>query len=88
MNVSWIAPEYPFGVIVSYIVYYQEAGKENGYNKTKDIKKRLFEVLTALKEDTEYDVFVQASTSAGGGRWSEVTKKSTRPGGKNKHVDI
>ena len=82
LHVSWILPANPFGIIVSYVVYYQEAGKENGYNKTNAIKKRFFEVLTALKENTKYDVFVQASTSAGGGRWSEVTTVKTSPGSK------
>lgn len=83
ITVSWLKPAYPHGKIVSYVVYYQEASKENGYEKTTAIENHVFEVLlTALKAGTPYHVFVQAFTSAGGGRWSEVQKVETGKGKK------
>lgn len=82
VNVSWSKPANTYGRIVKYVVHYRELGEENGYDTTEVSKSHSSEVLTALKVNTEYYVFVQAFTSAGGGKWSEVIKGKTESEGK------
>ena len=78
INVTWSKPENTYGVVVKYVVYYQEeTAKENGYNETSVENGRRALVLTSLQAQTEYSIFVQAFTFAGGGKRSEIIKRKT-----------
>lgn len=82
VNVTWSKPANTYGKILKYVVHYQELGIENRYDKTEVSESISSVVLTKLQMNTEYRVFVQAFTSAGGGMWSEVAKVKTESEGR------
>ena len=62
--VTWKPPEYPNGIIQRYRIFYSDNSGKN--YSTKDITKglkneTLFYLVSGLKEDTEYKIYVRLS---------------------------
>lgn len=60
VRVTWLPPEYPNGIIQKYrIIYSTNTGKNYTVNVTKGLKNStLFYILTGLKTDTNYQIYV------------------------------
>ena len=78
---SWTKPQNTFGRIVKFVVYYRKTAEKDGYNE-KIVKNPSRILLTSLEVYTDYSIYVQAFTVAGGGSWSETKIVKSGPGSK------
>ncbi len=83
---SWTKPQNTYGKIVKYVVYYRETAKEDGYIETI-VENGSRVLLTSLEVYTDYSIYVQAFTVAGGGKWSETKIVKSGPGSKEVHFN-
>ena len=77
VTVTWAAPANPGPAITSYDLQYRIMGTSGAFTAwTEDVTGRSA-TITALEEDTEYEVQVQATNDEGTGGWSDSGSGST-----------
>ena len=77
INVSWKAPEFPHGVVLSYLVIYSSVKHLPLSQWSSTAVKGMTVTIQALSRDTQYWIRVAARTSAGQGNYSSPTSTRT-----------
>lgn len=79
INVSWKPPQFPYGVVSSYLVIYSSDKNLPQSQWSSTEVKEVSTSLRALSRDTKYWIRVAARTSAGQGNYSlEVSEKTLK----------
>ncbi|XP_067028665.1 receptor-type tyrosine-protein phosphatase delta-like isoform X2 [Acropora muricata] len=77
INVSWKAPKFPHGVVLSYLVIYSSVKHLPLSQWSSTAVKGMTVTIQALSRDTQYWIRVAARTSAGQGNYSSPTTART-----------